>query len=149
MRIAGYETFSLVNGEGVRFVVFVQGCNHHCYNCQNQHTWDYNGGYEMDEKALANLILKRITTHPYDGITISGGEPFDQQLECLKLLSFLPSDLNVWIYTGYEAKDIKNTVLFKRADAVVTGKYIDKKKCEGQYYGSSNQKILLKNKQKC
>lgn len=138
MRIAGTLSCSLVNGEGVRYVVFVQGCKHACKECQNPDTWDFNGGYEIAVEDLA----KDIRNHPYiDGITLSGGDPFYQQQECIKLLELLP-DLNVWIYTGFKYEEIANTKLAKMAHVIVDGEYIPELRCEGKYYGSSNQRII-------
>lgn len=137
MRIAGVTPCSLVNGDGVRYVVFLQGCAHHCPGCQNPDTWDFGGGVVWTPEELANDICM----HKYiDGITLSGGDPFYQQEECLKLLDLLPGT-NVWIYTGFEYDEIKDTELAKRADVLVTGPFIEELKCEGKMYGSSNQEI--------
>ena len=141
MRLAGDPlTCSFVNGDGIRYVVFTQGCAHHCPGCQNPDTWDFDGGCEVDVADLAADIKKHKLI---DGITLSGGDPFYQQEECLKLLDLLPG-INVWIYTGFEWAEIKNTALAKRADAVVTGPFIEALKCEGKMYGSSNQEIHRK-----
>ena len=137
MRIAGANSCSLVNGEGIRYVVFLQGCAHHCPGCQNPDTWDFGGGVVWTPDELAEDIRQ----HKYvDGITLSGGDPFYQQEECLKLLDLLP-DVNVWIYTGFEYDEIKDTELAKRADVLVTGSFIEELRCEGHMYGSSNQEI--------
>lgn len=142
MRIAGTNSCSLVNGEGIRYVVFLQGCAHHCPGCHNPDTWDFGGGYYAEPEMLA----KDIRRHRYiDGITLSGGDPFYQQISCLKLLSLLPDDMNVWIYTGFEYDEIKGTRLAKRADVLVTGPFIEELKCEGKMYGSSNQEIHRRN----
>lgn len=70
MRIAGTLSCSLVNGYGVRYVIFCQGCAHHCIGCQNPETWDFNGGKEITLEELAEDIKK----HKHiDGITLSGG----------------------------------------------------------------------------
>ena len=137
MRIAGVTPCSLVNGDGVRYVVFLQGCAHHCPGCQNPDTWDFDGGQETRVEWLADIIRQQKYV---DGITISGGDPFYQQAECLKLLDLLPG-MNVWIYTGFEYDEIKDTELAKRADVLVTGPFIEELKCEGKMYGSSNQEI--------
>jgi anaerobic ribonucleoside-triphosphate reductase activating protein len=76
-----------------------------------------------------------------DGITLSGGDPFCQQEECIALLDLLP-DVNVWIYTGYEYEDISDTPLAKRADVLVVGPFREELRCEGKMYGSSNQRII-------
>ena len=138
MRIAGTNSCSLVNGEGIRYVVFLQGCAHHCPGCHNPDTWDFGGGQYAEPRLLAEDIRR----HPFiDGITLSGGDPFYQQISCLELLDWLPADTNVWIYTGFEYNEIKDTELAKRADVLVTGPYIRELTCEGHMYGSSNQEI--------
>ena len=137
MRIAGVETCSFVNGEGCRYVVFVQGCKHHCKGCQNPDTWAFDGGREVPVEDIVADIKK----HKFiDGITLSGGDPYYQQRECKKLLALLP-DMNVWIYTGFEWNRIKSLPLTKLADTVVTGKFKEEMKCEDKMYGSSNQEI--------
>lgn len=138
MRIAGIMPFSLVNGEGIQYVVFTQGCNHHCRGCQNPETWDFHGGEEMTVEEIAEDFKRRKLR---DGITLSGGDPFYQQEECLKLLDLLPG-VNVWIYTGFEYEEIQETELARRADVLVVGPYIEELKCEGKMYGSSNQRII-------
>ena len=138
MRIAGVLPFSMVNGDGVRYVVFCQGCEHHCEGCHNPDTWDLNGGSFMTPASLAEDILK----HKHiDGITLSGGDPFYQQEECVSLLKLLPN-MNVWIYTGFLYEEIKHTQLAQMADYIVVGKFEQDKKITGKMYGSSNQRII-------
>jgi anaerobic ribonucleoside-triphosphate reductase activating protein len=138
MRIAGILPCSFVNGEGARYVVFLQGCKHHCQGCHNPETWNFDGGTEISAKEIAEDFRKR---RLLDGITLSGGDPFYQQEACLELLSLLPC-VNVWIYTGFEYDEISETELAKKADALVVGKFVEELKCDGQYFGSSNQKII-------
>ena len=138
MRIAGTIPYSVANGEGVRFVVFVQGCAHKCFNCHNPGTWDFNGGEYISPGDLAALIRSK----PYiDGVTLSGGDPFYQEAACLELMEHLPADTDLWVYTGFEYDEIKDTELAKRADVLVTGPYIEELRCLGKMYGSSNQEI--------
>jgi anaerobic ribonucleoside-triphosphate reductase activating protein len=137
MRIAGTNSCSLVNGEGIRYVIFLQGCQHFCPGCHNPDTWDFENGEEVSvEKLAADISFRKYI----DGITLSGGDPFYQQEECIKLLDLLPG-INVWIYTGFEFDEIKDTELAKRADVLVTGPFVEELKCEGKMYGSSNQEI--------
>jgi anaerobic ribonucleoside-triphosphate reductase activating protein len=89
------------------------------------------------EEIAADFRKRRLL----DGITLSGGDPFCQQEACLELLDLLPG-VNVWIYTGYEFEDICDTPLAKRADVLVTGKFVESLRCEGKMYGSSNQRII-------
>lgn len=138
LRIAGILPVSFCNGDGARYVVFTQGCAHHCHGCQNPDTWDFSGGYELDVDAIAEDYRQHRLV---DGITLSGGDPFYQQEACVELLKRLP-DTNVWIYTGYDYDEIRHTELAKRADVLVTGPFIESLQCEGQMYGSSNQEII-------
>jgi anaerobic ribonucleoside-triphosphate reductase activating protein len=130
-----------VNGDGARYVVFVQGCRHGCSGCQNPETWDFNGGTEIPVSEIAADYRSR---RLLDGLTLSGGDPFYQQKACLELLELLP-DVNVWIYTGFEYEEIQDTKLARRADVLVVGPYIKELRCEGRPYGSSNQRIISKN----
>ena len=138
MRIAGILSSSFVNGDGARYVVFVQGCRHHCDGCQNPETWDFNGGAEIDPKEIAEDFKRR---RLLDGITLSGGDPFFQQEECVRLIRLL-EPVNVWIYTGFEYEEIKDTELAKLADVIVTGRFMKDLVCKGKMYGSTNQKII-------
>ncbi len=140
MRVAGVLPCSFVNGDGARYVVFVQGCRHGCRGCQNPETWDMNGGHEVAVSEIAADYRRR---RLLDGITLSGGDPFYQQEACLELLDALPGE-NVWIYTGFEYEEIAETELARRADVLVVGPYIEELRCEGELYGSSNQRIIRK-----
>ena len=138
MRIAGVNTCSLINGDGVRYVIFVQGCKHHCKGCQNQWSWDMDGGTDIPVEMIAEDVRKH---RMIDGITLSGGDPFYQHDECVKLLKLLP-EYNVWIYTGFVYEEIAATELAKMADVIVDGPFVEELRCEGKMYGSSNQRII-------
>lgn len=141
MRIAGTLPVSLVNGEGIRFVVFLQGCGHHCPGCQNPETWDFNGGHEVSPQDIVRQYQKH--AHLLDGITLSGGDPFYQEADCMELLDLLPADTSVWVYTGYTYEEIKGRPLAKRADVIVDGPYIEALRTETlPYRGSTNQRII-------
>lgn len=142
MKISGILPCSFVNGDGSRMVVFVQGCKHHCKGCQNPETWDFNGGMDVTVERIAEEYKKH---RLLDGITLSGGDPFFQQEECIALLKLLRG-VNVWIYTGFEYEEIQDTKLAKMADVIVTGKFVKELACEGKMYGSSNQKIIRRNR---
>ena len=75
IRIAGVVRESIVDGPGLRFAVFTQGCGHHCPECHNPETWDFGGGYDCE----IEKILKAMDENPLlDGITLSGGDPLYQ-----------------------------------------------------------------------
>lgn len=141
IRIAGTLPCSFVNGDGARYVVFTQGCGHRCPGCQNPETWDFDGGFITTVEEIAADYKKR---RLLDGITLSGGDPFFQQEACVELLKLLPEATNVWVYTGFEYEDIQHTQLVKRADVLVTGRFVEQLRCDGKMYGSSNQKIIRK-----
>lgn len=141
MRIAGILESSLVNGEGVRFVVFFQGCKHNCVGCQNPNTHDPKGGIE---KTPLSLYLDLRCAHSYkflDGITLSGGEPFLQQEEIVTFLKMF-DNLNIWCYTGFKFEEIKDTELASLCDVIVDGKFEQDKLIDGKYKGSLNQRII-------
>lgn len=146
MRVAGTLPCSLVNGEGIRYVVFMQGCDHQCPGCHNPETWDFEGGHEVAPEDIAQAYVRR--KHLLDGITLSGGDPFYQQDACMELLNMLP-DINVWVYTGFHYEDIRDTPLARRADVIVDGPFIESLKCDGPYRGSSNQRIIKKVGERC
>jgi anaerobic ribonucleoside-triphosphate reductase activating protein len=140
MRYAKIRSEDIANGPGVRVSIYVQGCSRHCPGCFNPETWDFDGGHEVSVEWLAEEFKRK---RFLDGITLSGGDPFFQQEACVELLKMLP-DVNVWVYTGYEYEDIKDTELAKMADALVTGRFVKELACEGKMYGSSNQRIIRK-----
>ncbi|NLD50551.1 MAG: 4Fe-4S cluster-binding domain-containing protein [Clostridiaceae bacterium] len=140
MRISGVIPNSLVAGKGLRYTIFLQGCPHHCEGCHNKHTWSIDGGFNIQVDEIAKDISIRLKW--IDGITLSGGEPYLQEEECIKLLELLPKDMSVWVYTGYLYEEIKNRILTQRAEYVVDGKFEPSKKITGRMYGSSNQNII-------
>lgn len=75
LRLAGTVSNSIVDGWGLRYVVFVQGCNHRCSGCHNKHTWDFEDGFERE---VDNLFEDIKSDKLLDGVTFSGGEPFEQ-----------------------------------------------------------------------
>ena len=104
IRIAGLIFDSLTNGEGIRDVLFLQGCNHACKGCQNPHTHDITSGYEMSVEKLVELLRVHSINNK---ITISGGEPFLQKEALLHLLYELKQlDFNIWVYTGYKIEEL-------------------------------------------
>ena len=100
LRIAGIVEESIVDGPGIRLTVFTQGCSHNCPGCHNPQTHDYRGGMEMDIEE----IVKMVKANPMlDGITLSGGEPFDQAIACANLARRIKElGLSVVVYSGYK-----------------------------------------------
>lgn len=143
----GLQTDSIVDGEGLRTVIWTQGCLHNCYGCHNPETHSFTEGKLVDveviKEELSNLKLQ-------DGVTFSGGDPMCQVDACLELARHCQSiGLNVWMYTGYTleellAKDKKNiNELLTYIDVLIDGKFeMDKKSYDVMYRGSTNQRII-------
>lgn len=146
MRIAGTNPNSLVNGPGIRYVIFTQGCPHHCDGCHNPETWDPTGGIEVAVSTIYRDICNRKGF--IDGVTISGGEPFLHEKALVQLLKDLryrwePRPLSVWLYTGYKYEDICDSELAKLVDVIVDGQFEKEKRTfDGELYGSTNQRII-------
>ncbi|KYH34134.1 pyruvate formate-lyase 1-activating enzyme [Clostridium tepidiprofundi DSM 19306] len=148
MRIAGFLDNSLVNGVGIRSVVFVSGCNHNCDGCHNKEMQDYNYGDEVEIDDVFERIKSNVPL--ISGVTFSGGEPFDSAKELAILADKVKSiGLNLWCYTGYTYEEILHSddeakiILLNKVDVLVDGKF-DKNLTEDapKYVGSSNQRII-------
>ena len=151
IRIAGIVKDSIVDGPGLRMVIFVQGCQHHCAGCHNPETHDPNKGKKRKLGDLTLEIVKEHRKNPlFTGLTISGGEPFDQAEACYLLANTARMyGIDVWVYTGYtfeelrQSKDAWVNNLLVSADVIVDGPFdISKKSLELKYRGSSNQRLI-------
>lgn len=141
---------SVVDGDGVRLVIFFNGCPHHCLGCHNPLSWDLEKGQRVEVSELADYIVKRYSEGIYSGITLSGGDPIFQDkpmLELIKILREKIPSLNIWCYTGYKYEHICKIELLKHLDVLVDGPFIiDRKLPKKKFRGSNNQRILyLKN----
>ena len=149
MRIAGLVQDSIVDGPGFRFVVFAQGCLMHCDGCHNPETWDPNGGSEKPESEIISEMLGNKLT---DGLTLSGGEPFLQPVQCVVIASAAKENgLNVWAYSGYTFEEIliiADTTpavgsLLNLTDVLIDGRFIAVQKAMAlRWRGSKNQRVL-------
>lgn len=138
----------MLNGEGVRVVLWVSGCVHACPNCHNQQTWSPNSGIPFDDKALEEIYAE--LENPYvDGITFSGGDPLHPKNYntifwlCSQIKQKFPTK-NIWVYTGYDLDDVKHVYgdILDYIDVLVDGKFIEKLKSpEKHWVGSSNQRV--------
>ena len=152
MRIAGLIRDSLANGEGVRDVVFVQGCEHHCEGCHNPHTWNTKAG----KVTSVFTIVDMLADSPND-VTISGGEPLLQwsSLSLLTYLLYHKSGKHSWLYTGFTFDEVPMKFWKELSDngvtVVVDGKFEkDKADASLSYRGSSNQRLIdLKKSVEC
>lgn len=151
IRIAGYVDDSIVDGPGIRFTIFTQGCAHHCFNCHNPETWDFDKGKDVD----IDELISKIKRNPLlQGITLSGGDPLYQVNACLELVKKvkeLNADLDIIIYTGFTFEELainfkKNNdllSLLKLSDILIDGKYEDSlRDLTLKFRGSSNQRVI-------
>ena len=141
MRIAGIVRDSIVNGPGVRDVVFFQGCGKRCKGCHNPETWDYMGGCHR----FMGDVINELAESDND-VTISGGEPLDQLEDLVEFTRRLKSQgKNVWVYTGNVVDPTKfiYRVLAQYVDVIVDGRFVEElKDSDLLFRGSSNQRII-------
>ena len=139
-----------LNGDGLRVVLFVSGCDHHCKGCQNPQTWDQNSGQEFTKKKKKK-ILQMLSEDYISGITLSGGDPlYSANIDCIyDLIKSIRNKYgitkDIWLYTGYKFEDILPFFkeLLKNIDVLVDGEFIeelaDKKY---KWAGSTNQRVI-------
>lgn len=147
IRIAGRVVDSIVDGPGMRYALFTQGCPRACPGCHNPQTHDPKGGFETTTEE----ILKEIDSNPLlDGVTFSGGDPFMQPKPLVELAKELKKrNLNVITYTGYrweelvDANDPDWNALIQASDVIVDGPFVQSlHDWKLKYTGSSNQRII-------
>jgi anaerobic ribonucleoside-triphosphate reductase activating protein len=148
MRLSGITPESLVDGPGLRYVIFTQGCLHACPHCHNQQSWDINGGKEYTVKQIIRFIKQQKKIKR--GVTFSGGEPFLQAEELAQAaLAAHQRGWDVVTYTGFtyeeliadNSDDVK--ALLAETDILIDGKYVHKlRSVKLQFRGSSNQRII-------
>ena len=147
MRIANTVNDSIVDGPGLRFTVFVQGCPHQCPGCHNPETHDPSRGETVTLEALEAQMGKNPLLA---GLTLSGGEPFAQAGDCAALARIAHQrGLNVWTYTGYLFETILHKhdpqwdALLRETDVLVDGPFLRKEKTYGiPFCGSRNQRLI-------
>ena len=154
LRIAGIIRESIVDGPGLRMVIFTQGCPHLCAGCHNPQTHDPNGGYEID---VERILVEFYKNPLLQGITISGGEPFLQARELIPLVQKIKEERkfvrDVTIYTGYTISCLKSMndpavdELLSYCDILIDGPYIEAERdLTLTFRGSRNQRIIYLNK---
>ncbi len=145
LRVFGIVEESIVDGPGIRFTIFTQGCPHNCFGCHNPKSHDFKGGTLI----LADDMLKKIKENPLlDGVTFSGGEPFMQVEPIIYLAKEIKKiGLNIIIYTGFLweqiIKEEKYMNLLQYVDILIDGKFqMDKKNLSLKFIGSENQRLI-------
>jgi len=149
MKIAGLVQDSIVDGPGLRFVVFTQGCDMHCDGCHNPDTWGLNKGAEMAVEEIKKAMLSNPLT---DGLTLSGGEPFIQAADCAGLAVVArEKGMSVWAFSGFTFEEILKKSLSEPAvkgllelvDVLVDGRFImGERTLALKWRGSSNQRLI-------
>ncbi len=148
IRLSGpLERDSTVNGDGLRAVLWTQGCPNHCFGFQHPETWDFNGGFLVDiEEVKEQLRAMKGQT----GITFCGGEPFVQPEACKEIADFCRNELgwNVWSFSGYTYDQLKERggaawEFVKSLDALIDGPFVlAERDLTLKFRGSRNQRLL-------
>lgn len=146
MRIMNILHDSVVDGEGLRTVIFFAGCPHHCHGCHNPESWNQRNGKEMTKEE----VLKEVISNPLTDVTFSGGEPFQQAKEAAELaVEIKKHHKNIWIYSGYTLEEIVQhpdphyQKLLSFCDVLVDGKFeIERRNLDLEFRGSTNQRII-------
>ena len=121
LNLHAIERTNLVNGNGNRFVIWVQGCDLGCQGCWNTETWSFDANVLISVEDIFSQILE--TPH-LNGITFTGGEPFLQKKELLKLAKLIKQqNLSLQVFTGFTFDEVQNSELLKYIDVLVTGRY--------------------------
>lgn len=148
LRMYGTAPESIVDGPGLRFSVFVQGCSHRCPGCHNLASQPAEGGYLCEPAELMREIRKNKLIH---GVTLTGGEPFEQTEGMFELAQLLRAEgYNIWVYSGYLFEELmkghpheKAPELLSLCDVLVDGPFVQSlTSYELRWKGSSNQRVI-------
>ena len=153
------------NGDGLRVVLWLSGCSHHCYNCKNPQTWDVNSGIPFDESAKEELF-RELGKDYISGLTLSGGDPLheanlDGVLDLVNRIRLSFPNKTIWLYSGYTWNQVINPVItddfnpsrdelldkrkeiVKQCTVMVDGRYIDSQRdINLKWRGSKNQRVI-------
>ena len=147
MRYHNITKDDMLNGDGLRVVLWVAGCNHCCKNCQNPITWDPDGGLLFDEAAKAE-ICEQLDKSYISGITFSGGDPLHpaNRLDVRQLMAEISEkypEKTIWLYTGDSWENILYYPMMKYVDVVVDGEFIEEQHDQKLLWkGSVNQRVI-------
>lgn len=137
----------MINGDGLRVVLWISGCSLHCEDCHNEYSWDFNEGILFDDAAKKEIFTE-LNKDYISGITLTGGHPLEKQnikeVEqlCKEIKQNFPKK-TIWLYTGFTFEEIKDYPILKYIDVLVDGKY-DKnlRDITLKWRGSSNQRVI-------
>lgn len=147
MRYHNITKDDMLNGDGLRAVLWLSGCEHACKGCHNPITWDVNGGIEFDNTAR-NELFDLLEKDYISGVTFSGGDPLhpaninEVSLLINEIRETFP-EKTIWLYTGYDWDEIKMLPFIKNIDVLVDGEFVQELKDEKLHWkGSSNQNVI-------
>lgn len=147
MRYHNITKDDMLNGDGLRVVLWVSGCSHCCKECHNPITWDPNGGIFFDEAAKEE-IFEELNKDYISGITLSGGDPLfmGNREDIEKLVKEIKGrypNKTIWLYTGFLWEAVKGLGVIKYLDVIVDGEFeVDKKDVQLHWRGSKNQRVI-------
>lgn len=147
MRFHNITKDDMLNGDGLRVVLWVAGCSHHCKECQNPITWNPDGGISFEEENLQELFHE-LDQDYVDGITFSGGDPLHENnreeiTKLAKLIREKYPNKTIWLYTGYIWEDVQEWDILKYIDVLVDGRFeLAQRDVTLQWKGSANQRVI-------
>lgn len=160
MHYAGISECDVLNGEGFRVVLFVSGCSHHCFKCQNRLTWNPKYGHEYTNET-EKYIMTCLGKDYIDGITITGGDPFyegnlNNVCDLIARIKCEYPNKNIWVYTGYTLEELLERIAHKsdldtdilyyilyHINVLVDGRYDDSQRdLNCPWAGSRNQRVI-------
>lgn len=147
MKYHNITTDDMLNGDGLRVVLWVAGCEHHCPGCQNPETWDEEDGLPYDRAAWEEIIGE-LKNDYISGITFSGGDPLHtkNRAQIITIAAKIRQDFpnkTIWVYTGYRWEDVKDIPGIDYVDVLVDGRFIQSMAdVSYPWAGSTNQRVI-------
>lgn len=151
MKVMNIIHDSVVDGEGLRTVIFFAGCPHQCVGCHNPESWKMTNGKDMSVEE----IFAEVVSNPLTDVTFSGGEPLIQAKELVKLAKKIKEHgKNIWVYSGFTYEEILNArdpykrKVLKYCDVLVDGRFlIEERDLSLRFKGSRNQRMIQLNRE--
>ncbi|MDU1176451.1 MAG: anaerobic ribonucleoside-triphosphate reductase activating protein, partial [Peptoniphilus harei] len=148
MNFAQIRKYDVANGPGIRTTIFVTGCTHKCHNCFNEDYQDFDFGDPWTQKET-DEVIEDLKLDEVKGLTILGGEPFQNEVDLLQVLRDIKKEVQkeIWIFSGYTYKEIlkdeDKKKLLEECDVLVDGRFVEAlKDLSLRFRGSSNQRII-------
>lgn len=148
MNFAQIRKYDVANGPGIRTTIFVTGCTHKCHNCFNEEYQDFDFGDPWTQKET-DEVIEDLKLDEVRGLTILGGEPFQNEVDLLQVLRDIKKEVqkDIWIFSGYTyeeiLKDQDKKKLLEECDVLVDGRFVEAlKDLSLRFRGSSNQRII-------